>query len=405
MLFVEELAVTHHRTIFSPSGEHAMLRNTLRKFAETSLEPGALERDAEERFDIKLFRDLGDLGILGLTAPEQYGGSAMDAVAAVLVHEELSAVDPGFCLAYLAHAILCVNNIAHNANHEQKQRYLPKLCSGEWIGAMALSEPEAGTDVLALSSHAQKTPAGFILNGRKMWITNGAKDEHGTPADVVFLYTKSSSNKKSLSSFIVEANQAGFSVGQKLKHKLGMRASITAELVFADCQLRADQIVGHEGNALMHMMRNLEIERLALAAMSLGIARRCLVIMNSYANVRSAFGQKIVNFGQIQKHISEGYAKYKACRAYVYNVAYHADLSRAHGRIDSDAVKLITSSCAKEIADSAIQVLGGYGYMGEYVVERLWRDAKLLEIGGGTLEAHQKNIASDLSKNSQIIFE
>lgn len=397
--------MTHLVNIFAPTSEHVMLRKTVRKFAETRLDPGALERDAKEHFDLKLFRELGELGLLGLTASEEFGGSAMDASAAVLVHEELSAVDPGFTLAYLAHSMLCVNNIAYNANAEQKQRYLPKLCSGEWVGAMAISEPEAGTDVLSLSSSAPKNHHGFSLNGRKMWITNGAKDDCGTPADVVFLYAKSGPSKKSLSSFIVESGQPGYKVGQKLKHKLGMRASITAELVFEDCQLRANQIVGDEGDALIHMMRNLEIERLTLAAMSLGIARRCLLIMNKYANERSAFNQKIINFGQIQKYISESYAKYKACRAYIYNVAYHADLTRAHGRVDSDAVKLIASSCAKEIADAAIQVLGGYGYMGEYVVERLWRDAKLLEIGGGTLEAHQKNIAADLSKNSQIIFE
>ncbi len=184
-----------------------------------------------------------------------------------------------------------------------------------------------------------------------------------------------------------------------------MRASITAELVFDDCQVGKDQLVGSEGDALLHMMRNLQIERLTLAAMSLGIARRCLVIMNKYASERMAFGKPIAKFGQIQKYISESYAKYKACRSYVYNVAYHADLSRAHGRIDSDGVKLIASRAAKEIADAAIQVLGGYGYMGEYVVERLWRDSKLLEIGGGTLEAHQKNMSEDLQKRPEVIFE
>jgi len=388
--------------IFSVTKEHDMLRKLVRKFAEEELEPGAFERDAKEYFDAALFKKLGNLGLLGITAPEEYGGSAMDATAAVLVHEEIGAVDPGMALAYLAHAMLCVNNISQNASAEQKAQYLPKLCTGEWIGAMAISEPQAGTDVKAISASADISSNGYILNGRKMWITNGAQDEHKTPADVLFLYAKT--NKK-ISSFIIQNGQPGYKVGQKLGHKLGMRASITAELVLDDCHIGANQLVGQEGEAFMHMMRNLQIERLTLAAISLGIARRCLHIMNKYASERCAFGQPIAKFGQIQKYIAESYAKYKAARAYVYNIAYHTELGEAHGRVDSDGVKLIASTAAKEIADAAIQVLGGYGYMGEYVVERLWRDAKLLEIGGGTLEAHQKNMAEDLQKRPQAIFE
>lgn len=296
--------------------------------------------------------------------------------------------------------------IVKNANIEQKQRYLPKLCSGEWIGAMAMSEPEVGTDVLGMKTSAKKISGGYVINGQKMWITNGAIDDKKSPADVLFLYAKSEdqSTKRNISSFIIEGKTKGFSVGQKLQDKLGMRASITAELVFDDCHVSDSQLVGHEGDAILHMMRNLEIERLTLAAMGLGIMRRSLVIMNDYANQRSAFGTPIINFGQIQKHIAESYAKYKACRAYIYQVAYAADTDIPHSRIDSDAVKLIASTAAKEVADSAIQVLGGYGYMGEYVVERLWRDAKLLEIGGGTIEAHQKNIAEDLKKHKQAIY-
>jgi isovaleryl-CoA dehydrogenase len=392
--------------IFSPTKEHAMLRELTRKFAEEELEPGALERDAHEFFDKKLFKKLGDLGLLGLTAPEEYHGSGMDATAAVLVHEELAAVDPGFTLAYLAHSMLCVNNIAQNCNEEQKARYLPKLCSGEWIGAMAMSEPQAGTDVMSLSTSARESADGFVINGRKMWITNGAQDDEKTPADILFLYAKTASeDKKKLSSFIIENGQTGYSVGQKLGAKLGMRASLTAELVLDDCHVRANQLVGSVGDALLHMMHNLQIERLTLAAMSLGIARRCLVVMNKYASERVAFNKPIAKFGQIQKYIAESYAKYKASRAYVYNTAFHTDLSKAHGRVDSDGVKLMASTAAKEIADAAIQVLGGYGYMGEYVVERLWRDAKLLEIGGGTLEAHQKNMTDDLQKRPHAIFE
>jgi isovaleryl-CoA dehydrogenase len=385
--------------IFSPNPEHSMLRASIRKFAEEQLEPGAIERDANEFFDESLFKKLGDLGLLGITVPEEYGGSAMDTTAAVIANEELSAVDPGFCLAYLAHSMLCVNNIVQNASIEQKKRYLPKLCTGEWIGAMGMSEPEVGTDVLGMSTQAKKSESGYILNGRKMWITNGSLKSG--PAHVLFLYAKTGQERSAISSFIVEQGQSGYFVGQSLKGKLGMRASNTAELVFEDCHVKNEQLVGREGESLNHMMRNLEIERLTLAAMSLGIARRSLMIMNKYANERTAFDKPLSNFGQIQKYIAEGYAKYKACRAYVYQVAYQ---SSTLGRIDSDGAKLLASSCAKEIADSAIQVLGGYGYMSEYVVERLWRDAKLLEIGGGTIEAHQKNITADLRKNPSMIM-
>lgn len=399
-----EMTVPNHKLdIFSPTEEHAMLRLSVRKFAEQELEPQAYERDAKEFFDSKLFKRLGDLGLLGITAEEQYGGQGMDATAAVLVHEEIASVDPGFCLAYLAHSMLCVNNIAQNANEEQKRRYLPKLCSGEWLGAMAMSEPEVGTDVLGMRCRAHKADDGYIINGRKMWITNGAKDENH-PADVLFLYAKTGEGEKNISSFIIEAGQKGYAVGQNLKGKLGMRASNTAEMVLEDCRVLPNQLVGTEGDALIHMMRNLEIERLTLAAISLGIARRCLWIMNRYANERTSFQKPLVKFGQIQKHIADSYAKYKACRAYAYQTAYRTNIKQADGRVDSDGVKLMASTAAKEIADSAIQVLGGYGYMAEYTVERLWRDAKLLEIGGGTIEAHQKNITADLSKSPQAIL-
>ena len=390
--------------IFTPSEEHALLRKTVRKFTEEQLEPGALARDAQEHFDRELFYKLGQLGLLGITAPEEYGGSGMDAVAAVLVHEELSASDPGFCLAYLAHAMLCVNNIVFSASSTQKSRYLPKLCTGEWIGAMAMSEPEVGTDVLGMKCRANRDGDDYVVNGRKMWITNGAKNDANDPADVLFLYAKTGNEGKNISSFLVEGGQKGYRVGQSLKGKLGMRASITAELVFDDCRLPSSQRIGNEGESLLHMMRNLELERLSLAAISLGLSRRCLSIMNAYANERTSFGKHLVHFGQIQKHIAESYAKYKACRSYVYNVASMTNLQDGDGRIDSDAVKLLASTSAKEIADSAIQVLGGNGYMAEFVVERLWRDAKLVEIGGGTVEAHQKNIAYDLAKHPQAIM-
>ncbi len=392
--------------LFNPTSEHGMLRETVQSFVRSEVEPQAHEYDRKEEFNLPLFRKLGELGLLGVTVKEEYGGAGMDAVAATIVHEELSASDPGFCLAYLAHSMLCVNNIAVNGSHEQKLKLLPKLCSGEWVGSMAMSEPDAGTDVLGMSSTVMKKSDHYVLNGRKMWITNGTIDDNKTPCDVVLVYARSGekNGRPLLSTFLVEKNMKGFEVGQKIKDKLGMRASNTAELVFQDCEVPFSHLIGHEGDSMLHMMRNLELERLTLAAMSIGLARRALEIMTKYAEERSAFGKKISHFGQIQRHIAESYAEFKAARTYVYNTARLLDLEKEGNRLDSDGVKLFATTIAKNICDRAIQVLGGYGYVGEYVVERLWRDAKLLEIGGGTLEAHQKNITRDLSKSPEMIF-
>lgn len=390
--------------IFNPSEEHKLLRETVRSFTRKELEPQAAEYDRKELFNLPLFRELGSLGLLGITVPESYGGSAMDALAACIVHEELAYSDPGFTLAYLAHSMLCLNNFARNASESQKKKYLPKLCSGEWVGAMAMSEPNYGTDVQGMETSAVRHGDHYVINGRKMWITNGVQDEKGTPADVVWLYARTDdrkSGKPKISTFIVDRTCAGYSVGQKIRDKLGVRASNTAELVFDDCKVPVGNLVGEEGDSLLHMMRNLEIERLTLACMSVGIARRSLEIMNRYAQERSAFGQPINRFGQIQRHIAESYAEYRAARTYVFDVARRLDLSKEGNRVDSDGVKLFASTAAKNIADRAMQVLGGYGYVGEYVVERLWRDAKLLEIGGGTIEAHQKNMTRDLAKNHE----
>lgn len=393
--------------IANPSEEHAMLRAMMRDFVSEQIEPQALEHDRDERFNLDLLRSMGELGLLGLTVPEEFGGAGLDAVAAAIVHEELSYSDPGFALAYLAHSMLFVNNLAHNGNESQKQRILPLVCSGEWIGAMAMSEPDAGTDVLGLTTTAVENGDGsWTLNGRKMWITNGCLDDDGTPADVVWVYAKTGVNAKGkaeISTFLVEAGMPGYSVGQKIIDKTGMRASNTAELVFEDCIVPAENLVGNVGESLIHMMRNLELERLTLAAMSLGISRRSLDEMNRYATDRRAFGSAIRDFGQMQRHIGEGWAKYRAMRAYLYDTASHMELGEDGHRLDSDGVKLFAATAAKEIADSAIQVMGGFGYVAEYVVERLWRDAKLLEIGGGTIESHQKNITRDLFKNPEAI--
>ncbi|MBS73691.1 MAG: isovaleryl-CoA dehydrogenase [Euryarchaeota archaeon] len=386
--------------IANPNEESVMLRAMIRDFVDESVEPQAHDHDKHERFNIELLKSMGEMGLLGVTASEEYGGAGLDATAAVIVHEELSASDPGFALAYLAHSMLFVNNLEFNGNVEQKERIMPKVCSGEWIAAMAMSEPDAGTDVLGISTTAQQNADGnWILNGRKMWITNGCLDDDGTPADIVWVYAKTGTDDRGraqISTFLVENGMPGYTVGQKIIDKTGMRASNTAELVFEDCIVPKENLVGGIGESMIHMMRNLEIERLTLAAMSLGIARRSLDEMNKYASDREAFGKPIRKFGQIQRYIGESYAKYRAMRAYIYDTANNMQLGKSGQRLDSDGVKLFATTAAKEIADAAIQVMGGFGYVAEYTVERLWRDSKLLEIGGGTIESHQKNITRDL---------
>ena len=382
-------------SLFNPSSEHKALREMLRSFVQKEVEIQAQEYDQKEKFNIELFRKLGPLGLLGLLVKEEsLGGSDMDLRAMVLVHEELSRSDPGFCLSYLAHSVLCVYNIYRNANEEQKGLFLKGLCSGEKIGAMAMSEPDCGTDVLAMKTHAVKKGEKYILNGRKMWITNGCLDNQGTACDYCLVYAKTGDH---ISTFIVEKTFPGFSVGQKIKDKLGVRASNTAELVFDNCEVPLSHLIGREGESLIQMMKNLEVERLALASMSLGIASRSLEIMNRYASERKSFKKPIRTFGQIQKYLSKSYSEYQAIRSYTYWTAWQlvSQTSKNH-RLDCDAVKLLSAEVGKNIADRAIQVLGGYGYVGEYIVERLWRDSKLLEIGGGTNEALEKNISKEL---------
>jgi isovaleryl-CoA dehydrogenase len=388
--------------LYAPTEEHKMLRDTVRGFVTTEVEPQALDHDREERFNLALFKKLGPMGLLGITVPERDGGAGMDALAAVIVHEELSTSDPGFCLAYLAHSMLCVNNFARNANDEQKGRLLGKLVSGEHVGAMGMSEPGAGTDVMGMKTFARKEGDHYVVNGRKMWITNGTVDDNRTPCDVMLFYARTggTDERPEISTFVVEKGTPGFAVGQKIKDKAGMRASSTAEMVLEDVKIPLKNRVGDEGGSVKHMMRNLALERLTLAAMSLGIARRSIEVMSRYAEERKAFGKPLSSFGQVQKHIADSYADFMSCRAYVYDTARRLDLDAHGGRLDTDGVKLVSAQMGKNVADRAMQVLGGYGYVGEYVVERLWRDAKLLEIGGGTNEAHEKNITRDLARGA-----
>eukprot|EP00939_MAST-03C_sp_MAST-3C-sp1_P002267 g2267.t1 len=387
--------------IFNPTEEHAALREMVRAFAQGEVEPQALEHDRSETFNRPLFNAMGELGLHGVTVDEKYGGVGMDATAACIIHEELSASDPAACLSYLAHSMLFVNNLHQNGSEEQKMEYLPDACTGARIGGMCMSEPGVGTDVLGLSTKAEPDGDDYIINGSKMWITNGAVNDEDT-GDMFLVYARTGAARTDLSLFLVEKGMPGFSLGQRIKDKCGMRASPTAELVFEDVRVPKKNIVGELNGATMCMMRNLEIERVVLAAMSVGIARRCVEAMNTYCQDRKTFGKPLNNYGQIQKAIAESYADYMAGRSYVYNFAANMALDSTGTRLDSDGVKLFAAPMATRVASRAIQSMGGYGYVGEYVVERLWRDARLIEIGGGTNEAHHKNITGDLKRMTSL---
>lgn len=374
------------------------LRAMVRAFAESEVDPQRLKHDSSETFNRALFERCGELGLLGVTAPVEHGGAGMDAAAACVIHEELAAADSGFCLSYLAHSMLYVNNLAVNGTEEQRARWLPGACDGSKVCAMGMSEAGAGTDVLGMQTKAVADGDGFVINGGKTWITNGCVDD-STLGDGILVYARTGEGRADVSLFHVDPHDCGggMKLGRQLKNKCGMRASPTAELVFEDCRVGRDQLVGELNGATLCMMRNLEIERVVLGAMAVGIARRCVDVMAKYAcQERSAFGKPLSEFGQVQRHVAESYAKYMAARAYLYTTANELDLHSAGNRLDTDGVKLFATTAAKEIADSAMQVLGGNGYMGEYQVEQLWRDSKLLEIGGGTLESHHKNMIRDL---------
>ena len=370
--------------------EHELLRQTMRQFVRNRVEPQAMAHDESQTFNTKLLRELGELGLLGVTIPEADGGAGMDATASCIVHDELAYSDPGFALGYLAHALLFVNNFYWAGTAEQRKKYLPKVLTGEVIGAMGMTEPAVGTDVLGMQTIARKDSNGYVINGRKTFITNGPE------ADVFCVYAKLEDR---ITTFIVERSapgSAGFSTSAKIP-KLGMRASTMCELIFEDVRVPAENLLGAEGGGVTNMMRNLEIERLGLSAMSLGMARRCLDVMVQYATERHSFGKPLAEHGQIQRHIGESYAKVEAMRALIYNVAATTGPT-SRNRLGTDAAKLFASTAAKEVADAAVQVLGGYGYCTEYRVEQFLRDTKLIEIGGGTLEAHQKNITRDLTR-------
>ena len=377
--------------LFNPTEEHLMLREMVADFTLNEVEPQAAKYDELGILNRSLFEQVAELGLLGITIPEEFGGAGMDAIAACIVHEELSKSDPGFCLAYLAHAILFVNNFFSGASDEQRKKYLPKVLSGEWIGGMGMTEPGAGTDVIGMTTTAVRDGNHWVVNGTKTYITNGCEGH-------CFLTYAQVDGK--ITAFIVDRDCPGFSTSEHID-KLGMRASTMSELIFDDCRVPAENIVGVRGGGLEHMMRNLEIERLTLAAMSVGIARRCVEIMVRHGQERISFGQPINRYGQIQRYIAEGYAQTEAAKCLVYNVAKGIGPDK-RDRIGSDAAKLFAGPVGKTVADYAMQVMGGSGYCKEYPVERLWRDAKLIEIGGGTLEAHQKNMCKDLARQHPI---
>ncbi len=373
---------------------HTALQESVRRFAETELAPKAAQLDEEEGFNEEAFRKLGQMGLLGVTADPDFGGSGMDCVAATLVMEELGSVCASSTLSYLAHSILAVNNLNTNGSPEQKKKYLPKLCSGEWIGAMAMSEPGAGSDAMGMKLQAKKSAAGYSLTGTKMWITNGPH------ADFIWTYAKTGPTNKDITTFIVENKFKGYSVGKKL-HKLGMRASPTSELIFENCQVPMENRVGEEGASGKHMKANLLIERVTISGISLGLARAAIKYTTEYVKDRKQFDQPLMNFQMIQKMLADATAEYLAARSLTYEAAACIDkegLYSTQALMLGTSAKLYAAQMATKVAMDAIQMLGGYGYTKEYPVERFMRDAKLMEIGAGTNEVMRIILARQLEK-------
>jgi isovaleryl-CoA dehydrogenase len=373
-------------SLLSPSDEHALLRDTVRQWARSEVEAQAMEHDERGALNLALLRKAGDLGLLGVTIPEADGGAGLDPVASVIVHEELAYADPGFALAYLAHALLFVNNFYWAGNPSQRARYLPQ-------GAVRRGGRRDGHDRAGRrhrrAGHGHDRPP----RGRSLRAERPQDLHHQRPRGRVFCVYAKLDGK--ITTFVVERGFAGFATSPKIP-KMGMRASTMSELMFDECRVPVDNLLGREGGGITNMMRNLEIERLGLAAMSVGMAQRCLDVMVRYSQERRSFGKPIHDLGQIQRYIGDSFAKLTAMRAMVYGVAATCGPD-ARNRLGTDAAKLFCATAAKEIADAAVQVLGGYGYCTEYRVEQFLRDAKLIEIGGGTLEAHQKNITRDLT--------
>lgn len=373
------------------NSEEKELQSVCRDFAQNELAPFAEKHDNEESFNINAFKKMGELGVLGITADPKYGGAGLGATAATIVMEEFGKACAGSTLSYLAHSILCVNNIQNNASEEQKAKYLPKLITGEHIGCMGMSEPEFGSDAVGIQTKAKKDGDNYILNGTKMWITNAQY------ADVAYVYTRTGEDRKNLSTFIVEKGTPGFSVGKPI-HKMGMRSSPTGELIFDNAKVNKSQLVGNEGESIYHMMKNLDIERITIAGISLGIAEACLDQCVKYAQERKQFGKNIGNFQLIQKMIAEMAAETEMMRNFLYSIAKQYDAG-VRGPTTAAMVKLQLPKMATKIALDAIQLHGGYGYSREFPLERMMRDNKLNEIGAGTNEVMIMIIAKNLLQN------
>ncbi len=379
---------------FGLPGEIEEMREMIARWVADRLAPRAAEIDATNKFPRDLWPELGALGLLGITADPEHGGAGLGYVAHVVAMEEISRGSGSVGLSYGAHSNLCVNQINLNASREQKARYLPKLISGEHLGALAMSEPGAGSDVVSMKLRAEKRGDRYILNGNKMWITNGPD------ADVVAVYAKTAPEKSSrgISTFIVEKGFKGYSTAQKLD-KLGMRGSDTGELVFEDCEVPAENLMGVEGDGVRILMSGLDYERTVLAGGSLGLMQAAMDVVMPYVHDRRQFGKPIGSFQLVQGKIADMYTTMNACKAYVYAVAAACDRKQTT-RQDAAGCILYAAEKATQVALDAIQLLGGNGYINDYPTGRLLRDAKLYEIGAGTSEIRRMLIGRELFEAS-----
>ncbi|MCL4800535.1 MAG: isovaleryl-CoA dehydrogenase [Burkholderiales bacterium] len=375
---------------FAHGEEIDMLRATVRGFAEAEIAPRAAETDRSNQFPMDLWRKLGELGLLGITVEEEYGGTNMGYLAHIVAMEEISRASASVGLSYGAHSNLCVNQIRRNGSEAQKRKYLPKLVSGEHVGALAMSEPGAGSDVVGMRLRAERQGDRYVLNGTKMWITNGPD------ADTLVVYAKTDAEAgpRGITAFIIERGFKGFATAQKLD-KLGMRGSNTCELVFHDCEVPAENVLGADGRGANVLMSGLDYERAVLAGGPLGLMAACLDVVIPYLHERKQFGQSIGEFQLMQGKLADMYSTFSACRAYVYAVGQALDRGETT-RKDAAGAILYASERATWMAGEAIQCLGGNGYINEYATGRLWRDAKLYEIGAGTSEIRRWLIGREL---------
>ncbi|RDK09824.1 isovaleryl-CoA dehydrogenase [Cupriavidus lacunae] len=372
-----------------------MLRSAVRDWAQAELAPRAAEIDRTDQFPMDAWKKMGDLGVLGITVAEEYGGANMGYLAHMIAMEEISRASASVGLSYGAHSNLCVNQIHRNGTAAQKAKYLPKLVSGEWIGALAMSEPNAGSDVVSMKLRAEFKGDRYVLNGTKMWITNGPD------CDVLVVYAKTEPDlgARGMTAFIVEKGMKGFSVAQKLD-KLGMRGSHTGELVFQDVEVPVENILGAENGGARVLMSGLDYERAVLSGGPVGIMQACMDVVTPYIHDRKQFGQSIGEFQLIQGKVADMYTTLQAARSYLYTVGKNLDaLGTDHVRQvrkDCAAVILYTAEKATWMAGETVQILGGNGYINEYPAGRLWRDAKLYEIGAGTSEIRRMLIGREL---------